>query len=188
MDSSQQEHGSFFKDILKFGLIALVIVIPIRVYIAQPFIVSGASMYPTFDSGQYLIVDQLTYEFIEEPERGDVIVFKFPKDPSKYFIKRVIGLPGETVTLNASSVTIKNDTHPDGFILEEPYVEKRQQYRPMSVTLGQDEYFVLGDNRMESADSRIWGSLEKDLIIGRAFMRLLPLDETGVLPGQHNSQ
>jgi signal peptidase I len=184
----EQGQGSFFKDILKFGLIALVIVIPIRLYIAQPFIVSGASMHPTFDSGEYLIVDQLTYQFIEEPERGEVIVFRFPRDPSKYFIKRVVGLPGETIELREDKVLVSNEEHPDGFKLDEPYVDPETTYRSMTVELDAGEYFVLGDNRQASADSRTWGPLNSELIIGRAFLRLLPLNETGVLPGNYDMQ
>ncbi len=86
---------------------------PIRLFVAQPFIVSGASMDPTFETGEYLIVDQLSYHF-DDPVRGQVVIFKYPKDESKYFIKRVIGLPGETVQIEGTDVTIFNESNPDG--------------------------------------------------------------------------
>lgn len=175
--------GSFFSELIRFALITLFIVLPIRIYIAQPFIVSGSSMDPTFENGEYLIVDELSYR-LREPERGDVIIFRFPHDTSKFFIKRVIGLPGETVVLEGDGVMIENAEHPDGFPLDEAYVANRT-FGTMRTTLALDEYFVMGDNRPASSDSRIWGSLKEDLIIGRAFVRLLPVTRAAVLPGEH---
>ncbi|MFM2374208.1 MAG: hypothetical protein RLZZ234_203 [Candidatus Parcubacteria bacterium] len=169
-------------EIVRFALIALVIVIPIRFFIAQPFIVSGASMEPTFHNGQYLIVDQLSYQ-LNDPTRGDVIIFKYPKDPSKYFIKRLIGLPGDTVSINGNVITIYNDTHPDGLVLSEPYVAHMNPNTTITEVLGPGEYFVLGDNRDNSSDSRVWGILQDELIVGRAFLRLFPLKEANYLPG-----
>lgn len=185
MQDDKQQHENFFKDIVKFSIVALIIVIPIRFFVAQPFIVSGASMQPTFDSGQYLIVDQLTYHF-ETPKRGEVIVFKYPKDPSKYFIKRVIGLPGETVRIEGENIYIENEEHPSGFLLDEPYLDD-SNVRPstLTVSLGSDQYFVLGDNRKASSDSRVWGPLSGDSIVGRAFLRLLPVSKSGILPGTY---
>lgn len=180
---TQPKEENFFKEIVKFTLLALAIVIPIRAYIAQPFVVSGASMDPTFETGEYLIVDELTYRF-EEPERGQVVIFKFPKDPKVYFIKRIIGLPGETVIIAQGNVTIKNETNPEGFIINEPYVFESNKLRDSySVTLGEHEYFVMGDNRAQSSDSRSWGPLEDKFIVGRPIIRLLPLDKIGLLPG-----
>lgn len=173
--------GTFFVELLKFALIAAIIVIPIRVYLAQPFIVAGASMEPTFDNGEYLIVDQLSYRF-EEPKRGDVIIFRFPKEPSKFLIKRIVGLPNETVEIRQGAVFVRTG---DGtFRLSEPYVEDdRKSSGFLTTPLGSDEYFVLGDNRSASSDSRVWGPLPKDLIVGRALIRLLPVSEFGVQPG-----
>lgn len=169
-------------ELVRFAIIAILIVIPIRMFVAQPFIVSGASMDDTFHDGEYLIVDQVSYYF-EEPQRGDVIVFKYPKDPSKFFIKRVIGLPGDTVTIENSTVTITNDTHPGGFALEEPYVASMQPEPILVEELGEREYFVMGDNRDHSSDSRRWGVLQKERIVGRAFIRLFPPNELGIFPG-----
>jgi len=170
-------------EIIKFSLIALVIVLPIRFFVAQPFIVSGASMEPTFDSGEYLIVDELSYRF-EPPKRGQVIIFRYPKDESKFFIKRVIGLPKETVEMRGKDLYIRNSAFPDGFKIEQPYLGEgydREDY--LTVTLGAGEYFVLGDNRGASSDSRIWGTLPEKDIIGRALIRLFPITKIELLPG-----
>ncbi len=175
---------NFFVEIIRFTLIALLIVVPIRIFIAQPFIVQGASMDPTFETGQYLIVDQLTYRF-DTPQRGDVVVFRYPKDTSKFFIKRVIGLPGDSITIDRTTVTIKNADHPEGFTLEEPYVQEMRPDAVMEETLGEHEYFVMGDNRNASSDSRVWGVLRDNLIIGRALVRLLPITKTDILPGKY---
>jgi len=169
-------------EIIRFSVIALLIVVPIRMFIAQPFIVSGASMAETFHTGEYLIVDQLTYHF-ENPSRGDVVIFRYPRDPSKYFIKRVIGVPGDTVVIENSTVTIINEANPEGIVLDEPYIRSMRSTGKMEETLGEREYFVMGDNRDESSDSRMWGVLQEERIIGRAFLRLFPFSTVGVLPG-----
>lgn len=136
-------------DFLPFIIATLAIVLPIRLFVAQPFIVNGASMVPTFQNGDYLIVDELTYRF-REPKMDEVIVFRYPKDTSKFFIKRIAALPGDTV---------------DG------------------QEMGPEEYFVLGDNRDASSDSRIWGPVDRKYIIGRPLARLLPIKEADLLPG-----
>lgn len=177
--------SSFLGEIIHFSLIALLIVLPIRIFVAQPFIVSGASMETTFSTGQYLIVDQLTYHF-EEPKRGDVIIFRYPKDPSKYFIKRVIGVPGDTVKIDGNVVTLINAEHQTGVVLDESYILSMRPNTTLTETLGRDEYFVMGDNRDASSDSRMWGVLQRDKIVGRAFLRLFPLSEMGVLPGKYD--
>jgi signal peptidase I len=180
---SPKPKGAFIWDLIKFCLISLAIVLPFRLFIAQPFIVKGESMYPTFDNGQYLIVDEITYK-LGEPERGDVIIFQFPNNLKEYFIKRVIGLPGETISIVDGRVYIKNSTNTDGFTLEEPYIkEKLADMKP--VTLSSTDYFVMGDNRDASYDSRAWGTLPRDLIIGRAFVRLVPFGDAAIFPGKY---
>ncbi|MBI2038689.1 MAG: signal peptidase I [Candidatus Niyogibacteria bacterium] len=141
-------------EIIKFALVVLVVVLPIRIYVAQPFIVSGASMVPTFESGDYLIIDEFTYTFIREPRKGEVIVFRYPNDPSKFFIKRIVGLPSEEVIV-------------DG-----------REWK-----LAADEYFVMGDNRLQSLDSRSFGALPRDNITGRALLRLWPPRAFAYEPG-----
>ncbi|HEU5114874.1 MAG TPA: signal peptidase I [Candidatus Paceibacterota bacterium] len=177
----KEKQGSFWKELVTYALLALVIVVPIRLWIAQPFIVNGSSMDTTFRDGEYLIVDELSYRF-HEPERGDVLIFKYPQDTSKYFIKRLIGLPGETVVVKSDSVTIINKDHPQGIQLNEPYIHSRT-FGNMTVTLSNDEYFVMGDNRLVSSDSRVWGPLPKSDIIGRPILRLLPFSQIGMWPG-----
>ena len=174
-----------FWDLVKFAILALMIVVPIRTFIAQPFIVSGSSMVPTFHNSDYLIVDELSYR-IGEPSRGNVVVFKWPKDTTKYFIKRVIGLPGETVKITGSTIVIKNKDNPDGFMLAEPYVKNKSE-DTMEITLPADQYFVMGDNRSGSSDSRAWGTLPRSLMVGRALVRLFPVGDISVLPGKFNN-
>jgi signal peptidase I len=182
----EEQRENVFTELLKFILVAVIIVVPVRLFIAQPFIVSGASMDPTFMNGQYLIVDELTYR-LAAPERGDVVIFKYPKDPSQYFIKRIIGLPGETVNIvpNRVSVTKTDDSE---VVLEEEYVVNEGNGSNLTVTLRDDEYFVMGDNRPESSDSRFWGVLPRENIIGRALVRLLPLQSATILPGSTPAQ
>jgi signal peptidase I len=184
MDASPvQKRPLIADDLVKFALIALLIVIPVRIFIAQPFIVRGASMQPTFESGEYLIVDQLSYRF-HPPQRGDVIIMRYPKDPSVFFIKRVIGLPNETVGLAGPKVTIERPGA-SAITLSEPYVASgRLENEYATYTLGPTDYFVMGDNRIESSDSRAWGLLPRADIIGHAFVRLLPPTRMSFLPGE----
>ncbi len=183
----QKESSNFLRDLVVFVIIAILIVIPIRMYVAQPFVVSGSSMYPTFKNGQYLIVNELSYHF-SNPQRGDIIIFRYPLDPSQYFIKRVIGLPGEKLTLTGSKVTVCKN--PPGcttsFTLNEPYVlPADQSQNMMTVTLGPNQYFVMGDNRHASSDSRAWGPVPRNLIVGTPLFRLYPFSSLGVSPGTY---
>ena len=185
LQEEEPKGDNFLTEIFKFAIIALVIVVPFRVFIAQPFIVSGASMSPTFETSQYLIVDQLGYR-LEEPERGDVVIFKFPEDTSKFFIKRIIGLPGETIELKGTDTIIKNEAEGTQINLDEPYLKDANRKEDfLTLKLKRDEYFVMGDNRAASSDSRIWGPVPRDMIVGRAFMRLLPVSTIGLYPGAY---
>lgn len=172
-----------FKKILRFlfeagktVLIALIIVIPLRLYVAQPFFVRGASMEPTFMNGDYLIIDELSYRF-SEPERGDVIVFRFPIDPSKFFIKRIIGLPGDTVEGKDGEIHIVSGG--EEFVLEEGYI-KTITPNDFRMITGPNEYVVLGDNRGASSDSRRWGILPRDHVVGKVFVTVWPPDAFSV--------
>lgn len=184
-DIEKEEHP--LTEIVRFAIIALIIVIPIRMFIAQPFIVSGASMEDTFHGGEYLIVDQLSYRF-EEPARGDVIIFRYPRDPSKFFIKRIVGMPGDKLTIEGNTVTIFNDSYPQGVILNEPYINTMEPDASIEEKLRDGEYFVMGDNRDASSDSRMWGVLTREKIVGRALLRLFPIGEIGVFPGRYQSE
>ncbi len=173
-----------FLDLLRFAFITLLIVIPIRMFIAQPFIVNGESMLPTFENGDYLIIDEVSY-LKNEPKRGEVVVFHFPTDHSRYLIKRIIGLPGETIQLQGDSVTI---TKANGEIVEldETYTNNGASYGTW--TLEEEEYFVMGDNRGASSDSRSWGPLAKKEIVGKTLVRLFPISNINLRPGQIEAQ
>ena len=182
-ESSTETKKESLLDFIKFGVIAVIIVIPIRLYVAQPFIVSGASMIPSFQSGNYLIIDEISYRF-EEPKRGEVVVFRLPQQPSKFLIKRIAGLPGETILMDGKDVHIKNEEYPEGFVWKQGALNSGGGSDNFEVTLGPEEYFVLGDNRGESADSRLWGKLNREFIVGRPFLRLFPVSEFGTFPGE----
>ena len=168
-------------DLIKFAVIALVIVIPIRMFIAQPFVVSGESMFPTFHDKEYLIVDEISY-ILGSPHRGDVIIFRYPNDTKRFFIKRIIGMPNEEISITNGEVTIINKENPNGFKLTEPYINEKFD-TTMNYKTGEGEYFVMGDNRNRSSDSRVWGILPEKLMVGRAYLRLLPFKEISYLPG-----
>jgi len=182
--NKEKKSGGFFKELLKFILIAFIIVVPFRWFVAQPFIVNGASKEPTFKNNEYLIVDQLSHR-IKEPQRGEVIIFKYPKDSSKYFIKRIIGLPSETLELNGTEIKVTNNEFPNGFILDENYITY-QKNNKLKIELSEDEYFVMGDNRASSSDSRVWGPLKEKLLIGRPLIRLFPVTRFKFFPGDHS--
>ncbi len=167
------------KEIFWLVLLAVLIVVPIRVFIAQPFVVEGLSMFPTFNNGDYLIIDEISYRF-NDPARGDVIVFRHSE--GVFYIKRVIGLPGETVSISRGTVTI---TRTDGTLLtlDESYVINEDATYTLSATLGPEQYFVMGDNRPKSSDSRSWGALSEDDIIGKAHVRIFPVANAGFAPG-----
>ncbi len=175
-DFAKSPKGFIF-ELLKIFLIALVIVIPIRYFLFQPFYVRGASMEPSFNDNEYLIIDEITYRFTE-PKRGEVVVIKSLGYDSDYLIKRVIGLPGETLEIDKGQVIIFNNDHEDGFALDERYLfEGMRTSGNQTVTLGSDEYFVMGDNRSVSLDSRSFGPLPKENIIGKAWLRVWPFDK-----------
>lgn len=173
----------FWKDFARFIIVAILIIVPVRAWVAQPFIVRGASMEPTFEDGEYLIIDELSYHF-RKPKRGEVIVFRFPEDVSKFFIKRVIGLPGERIELRDNKVFLVRDAKREE--LQEPYLAETLTTPDVAVELGKDEYLVLGDNRLFSSDSRRWGALREELVAGRAWLRLWPLNRIAFLPGLHS--
>jgi signal peptidase I len=169
---------SFSIETIRIFIISLIVIFIVRSFIIQPFFVKGASMQPNFSDGDYLIVDEIGYR-VGEPKRGDVIVFRYPNDPSEYFIKRVIGLPGESLEIKDNHIIVFNEEHPGGFVLDEStYLpEANTTTGTYAVELKDNEYYVLGDNRTASSDSRRWGALEENYIIGRAWVRAWPFDE-----------
>lgn len=175
----------FVWDLLKTGAIVFVIAFSIRYFLIQPFIVEGGSMLPNFIDKEYLLAEKLEY-FVGEPKRGDVIIFKYPNNPTTNFIKRVIALPGESIEIQNSQIKIINKDHPEGVVLNESAyipsnVKTLTQTKDKYVkTLGEDEFFVMGDNREHSSDSREWGVLPKANIIGKAWLTLKPFDKFGI--------
>lgn len=179
---TQKKQVNSWWELIKFALFTFLIILPIRLYVIQPFIVSGESMVPTFHDHDYLIIDELTYRF-KPPQRGDVIVFRPPNQPKGvFYIKRVIGLPGETITLKGSKITVTSKDQPEEQILREPYIQNITTEN-MVVTVEEGELFVLGDNRPRSSDSRIWGKLPIENVTGRALIRLYPFRSIDYLPG-----
>lgn len=186
LQNSKSQRSPFFSiigEIIQFVAIGAILYFGIRLYVAQPFIVSGSSMVPTFTNGDYLVVDEFTFH-LRAPERGEVVVFRYPNDTTKYFIKRVIGLPNETISINANNVSVKDAKGTT--VLQEPYIAGPTQGH-FSRTLGPSEYFVMGDNRQFSSDSRSWGPVARNLIIGRVFIRLFPVAHASVLPGDYEA-
>lgn len=160
-------------EVSKIVIFALLIVVPIRYFIFQPFFVRGQSMEPNFYNGDYLIIDELSYQF-RAPERGEVVVFKYPNDTTQRYIKRIIGLPGETLAVNSGKIYIYKDDLPT-LLDESAYLpEVIQTQGNLKITLNKEEYFVLGDNRALSADSRAWGTLPENDLIGRVLLRAWP--------------
>lgn len=183
-DKVFKETRSFVLDVVKTIIMSLAIVLPIKYFLIQPFFVSGASMEPNFHDGEYLIVDELKYRF-NDVARGDVVVFKYPYSAKDYYIKRIIGLPGEKIAIRNGEVKIYNSSNPEGFVLNESF------YLPFGLkttgekitVLGTDEYFVMGDNRIASYDSRSWGVLAKRYIVGRTWVRAWPPGKFNVFEG-----
>ena len=172
-------------EFIKLIVVSLLIIIPVRFFIAQPFIVSGSSMDQSFLNGDYLIIDEISYQF-QKPERGEVVVFRYPMDLSKFFIKRIIGLPKEIIEIRGGRVFVFNAAHPEGLILEEDYARgftAAPDLKNLKIELGEKEYYVLGDNRGFSSDSRHWGILPEGMIIGRALASLWPVANLDLWPG-----
>ena len=155
-------------------VISLAVVLVVRNFIIQPFFVDGSSMVPNFQDGDYLIIDELTFRF-RDPQRGEVIVFKFPQNESSYFIKRIIGLPGDTVEVKNGIVTVFNQENTEGLQLTENYLISKTP-GDITTVLKEGEYFVLGDNRTMSYDSRSWGVLPSKNIVGLVRLRLWPIN------------
>lgn len=189
--------GSFVMEIVKVFLLAFIIIVPIRIFLFQPFFVQGASMEPNFENNEYLIINELGYKrtatniygtniFTVEPfkkiERQAPIVFRYPKNRSQFFIKRTIGLPGEKIEIKDGKVVIYNNENPNGFLLDESaYLSSQVRTQGnLTITMKDDEYFVMGDNRPSSLDSRSWGPVRTGDIIGKVLLRAWPLDRMDI--------
>lgn len=189
---------SLLGEIFETALFALLIFLALRA-VVQNFKVEGSSMEPSLRSGQYLLVDKLEFLHIDldtigrvvpglnlegrgplylfhPPQRGDVVVFRFPKDPRRDFIKRVVATPGETVEIRGGRILV------NGKELEEPYIRSRPNYERAPEQVPPDNYFVLGDNRNNSSDSHVWGMVPWENIVGKAWLIYWPLGELGLAP------
>jgi signal peptidase I len=193
--------GGIFWEITKVILWVVLIIVPLRVFLIQPFFVQGASMEPNFEDKEYLIVNELGYKKTDvgfnyggkkvnfftvspfkELKRDDVVVFRYPKNPSTFYIKRVIGLPGEKIEISKGTVKIYNQENPNGFILNESgYLSPNEETTGEEMRqLSDEEYFVMGDNRKYSSDSRSWGPVPKYDVIGRVLLRAWPVGKAKV--------
>lgn len=186
MENNESKFKRYLKSFIEFVIetvkvvvISLAIILPVRYFLIQPFYVKGASMEPNFHDHEYLIIDEISYRF-NEPNRGDIIVFRYPRDPSQYFIKRIIGLPKEKVEVKDGKIIIYNQENPSGKLIDESVYLEPIVTTPDSITVLEDnEYFVLGDNRKASKDSRIFGPIKKSHLIGRVWFRGWPFDRIG---------
>jgi len=199
LDGLQKIISSFW-ELAKVVIISLIIIIPIRTFIFQPFFVQGASMEPNFHDGEYLIVNEFGYKktvlgtenkelftvrSFKEISRKDVIVFRNPQNPEEYFIKRVIGLPGDRIEIKDGDIVLYNDSNPQGGVLDESdfldkMLHKTECWKECVFDIGEKEYLVLGDNRNHSSDSRSWGLLSEDFVIGKVLLRAWPFDKAEV--------
>lgn len=175
---------AFLLDLVKTFVVVMLIAFAIRYFVIQPFVVDGDSMLPTFINNEYLIAEKISYDF-KQPNRGDVVIFRYPKNPSIIYIKRVIGLSGETVNIKDNKVMVSKNAEGPFEQLEENYISPGTRTSIYSneintedfkLTLKADEFFVLGDNRDHSSDSREWGVLPKSNIIGKVWLTVTPLD------------
>lgn len=164
--------GDLLSELLKVVLISLIIIIPVRYFVLQPFFVKGASMEPNFYDHEYLVIDEISYRF-KEPQRGEIVVFRYPKDPRQYFIKRIVGLPNEALEIKENSIYINGvKIDESGYLPEETTT-----FGNLFVKLGSDQYFLMGDNRNFSLDSRSFGPVPRQFIVGRAWFRGWPFDK-----------
>jgi signal peptidase I len=189
--------GQFMREMVTILVLVLLVIIPIHTFLFQPFFVQGSSMEPNFRDGEYLIVRELGYKqtsvgllgwnwFTVYPSRvftrGEVVVFHPPQKDDVFYIKRVIGLPGETVQIVDGHPRIAGSAFPEGRTLDESAYLKTGVMTTghEEITLGEDEYFVLGDNRSMSQDSRYFGPVKKDHITGKVILRAWPLSRSMV--------
>ncbi|HPA25632.1 MAG TPA: signal peptidase I [bacterium] len=182
----KESFKQFAWETLKIIIISLVIIFPVRYYLIQPFYVKGQSMEPNFHDNEYLIINEIGYRF-NNPERGDIVVFKYPKNPSEFYIKRVIGLPGERIKITDGEVTIFNAENPNGKVLDESsyLAPGTETSGKLETNLGANEFFVLGDNRSSSKDSRYFGTVDKEFIVGKTWIRGWPFNRIKIFEKQN---
>ena len=171
--------GAFFMDILEVIVLAVGIFLIVYLLILRPHKIKGQSMHPNFPDGEYLLTEKVSY-YRKDPQRGDVVVFKPPISEDE-FIKRVIGLPGETISVSGGKVYVNNqelkEDYIDVYTAPGAFLAEGQTY-----TVPNGYYFVMGDNRPHSSDSRAWGPITKKVITGKAWLIYFPFNLTGIVP------
>ena len=186
-DTKPVSAKAFWLDALETIAIALAIFFVIYNFVAQPHLVKGESMLPNYHDGEYILTSKM-YDWWGAPQRGDVVVLKSPDDKSVQFIKRIIGLPGEKIKIENNHVIIYNSQHPNGITLQESYLAGSVTTDGHAsipegeiVPIPKDNYVVMGDNRNASYDSRAWGFVAKEDLVGRAFFIYWPLNDFGLV-------
>jgi len=173
--------GSFFLDIIEIGVIALAVFVLMYLFLFQPHQVRGNSMYPNFYDLEYLLTDKISYRF-SQPERGEVVIFKAPRNEEYEYIKRVIGLPGEKIRIREGNVFINDKLINEAYLPSEFYTRGGSfSAEDQTIKIEEDKYFVLGDNRSHSSDSRDWGSVPRENIVGKAWFRYWPPEKIGII-------
>lgn len=173
---------SLIFDIIETVVLALAIFVVIYLFLFQPHQVKGASMETNFHDGEYILTDKISYRF-NDPKRGEVVIFKAPRNPELDYIKRIIGLPGEKIEIENGSVFINDKELKEEYLPEDLNVSGGLFLpKGKEITIPDSSYFVLGDNRHHSSDSREWGPIQKENIVGKAFFRYWPPQLIGILP------
>jgi len=189
-DSISKIIANYLGEVIRVVLLSLAIILPVRYFLIQPFYVKGASMEPNFYDHEYLVIDEISYRF-NDPDRGDIVVFKPPGQGRQHFIKRIVGLPGETIEVTRGEIKVFNSNNPEGSVLNESeYLTGVYTPGNNHVSLKQNEYFLLGDNRSSSLDSRSFGPVDESNITGRVWLRGWPLEKAGSIetPGYNLDQ
>lgn len=178
---------SFIGELMHVVIISLAIIIPVRYFLIQPFYVKGASMEPNFYDHEYLIIDEISYR-LSDPERGDIVIFRYPNDPRQYFIKRIVGMPGERIEISDGVVrSFDSETGEGGVLDESAYIGEERTGGTKEAVLGQDEYYLLGDNRGSSLDSRTFGAVSRDFLVGKVWFRGWPPERISFFSEEHHS-
>jgi len=179
---------TFFFEIAETAILAILIFLALYLFLVRPHQIRGDSMLPNFHNGEYLLTEMVSYNLLKkEPQRGEIVVFRSPEQPNLDFIKRIIALPGEEIKLQNGRIFIINDANPEGFLLEEDYLEEgtategRRTIDDGEVFAVSNGYVVLGDNRERSSDSREWGIIKKENIIGKVWLRYWPPEAVALI-------
>ena len=174
-EQSKPRARSVLRDVAETLVFTLLIYVLVRTFLFENYRVVGRSMEPSLQNDQYLVIDKLGYR-LHEPQRGDIVVFRDPRSDGRKLIKRVMGLPGETIEIRNGQVFV------NGQLLDEPYIDSQGRYTQQPTQVPEDQYFVLGDNRNNSSDSHNWGTLPSENVVGKAWISYWPPASWGAIP------